>query len=120
METKFAVSEKLKRYVFLHALFLLYSTCGVLGKFAAREPFLSIRFLMFYGFSLLILVVYSLFWQRALQIFPLTTAFASKGAVTLWGILWGAVLFQEGLSVAKSAAAVLIVSGIVIWGKADG
>jgi len=96
------------------------SLCGVFGKFAAKHKFLSPMFILLYGSSLLILVIYSLFWQRILAKIPLTTAFSNKGITVIWGIIWGALFFGEQITIIKMAAAALIISGIVVITTAEG
>jgi drug/metabolite transporter (DMT)-like permease len=81
---------------------------------------MSPHFLLFYGFSLILLAFYSLMWQLILRKFALTTAFSNKGIAVFWGILWGIFFFGENISIAKMIATVLIISGIIVSGKADG
>jgi drug/metabolite transporter (DMT)-like permease len=114
------VPKRAGRFMLLQGLFLLYSVSGVLGKLAAGELWPSLGFFWLYGLSLTILAVYAFLWQRALRLFPLTAAFAGKGTVTLWGIVWGAVFFRESLNPAKILAAVLIAAGVALAGQADG
>jgi drug/metabolite transporter (DMT)-like permease len=80
---------------------------------------MSLAFIAFYGAALLVLVIYSLLWQRILAKMPLTTAFSNKGITIIWGIVWGAVIFDEKITVAKVLAAIFIVSGIAVIGKAE-
>jgi drug/metabolite transporter (DMT)-like permease len=119
-EDRPAGPKRAGRFLLLQGLFLLYSVSGVLGKLAAGEAWPSPGFFWLYGLSLTILAVYAFLWQRALRLFPLTTAFAGKGAVTLWGIVWGAVFFRESLNPAKILAAALIAAGVALAGQADG
>jgi drug/metabolite transporter (DMT)-like permease len=114
------VKHKIKRFLPLQMAFFLYSISVICAKLAAKEEFLSIRFILFYFLSLLILLIYSVLWQRILRKLPLTTAFSNKGVVVIWGMIWGTVFFGESLNAAKVAAALLIVSGIVVLGKANG
>jgi multidrug transporter EmrE-like cation transporter len=108
-----------KKYLPLHALFLLYSLCGIFSKLSAKQNFLSINFILFYGLSLFILVVYSLLWQIILQKLPLTTAFSNKGIVIVWSILWGFLFFDEKFTITKIVATSLIIAGIAVIGSAD-
>ena len=108
-----------KKLIPLHMLFLLYSICGVLGKLAAHQAFFSSKFFILYGGSLIILVIYSLLWQRMLLKMPLTIAFSNKGVTVIWGIIWGVVFFDERINLAKVIAATLIITGVAIIGKAN-
>ena len=101
----------------LHMLFLFFSVSGVLAKYASFEEFLSIRFVVLCGAQFAILFVYSVLWQFVLRGFPLTMVYANRSVTTIWGLLWGVMLFDENISLAKVIAAMLIISGIVIVGK---
>ena len=107
---------RIKRIVSLHLLFLLYSISGIISKIAAKQIYLSSSFFALYGFSLVVLALYSLLWQRILITTPLTTAFSNKGVTIVWGIIWGAILFNERINTTKVIASVLIISGIAIIG----
>jgi multidrug transporter EmrE-like cation transporter len=98
----------------------MYSCSGLLGKFANSYRFLSPEFLSFYAASLAMLVIYASLWQSVLKKFSLTIAFSNKGVVVLWGMLWGALVFGEKISLGKIIAAMLIITGIIILGRADG
>lgn len=109
-----------KHYLLLHGGFLIISFSGVFLKFASNYDFLSIPFIFFWGVAVSILFVYAIFWQLILRIFPLSTAFANRGVVVAWGIIWGYLIFGEQITIGKIMAALLIFAGIIILGKANG
>lgn len=102
-----------KDYLLLHSSLLLYSTTTVFSKIAAEKEFLSLKFILFYGLMLFILVVYAVLWQQILKRFPLTLAFANKSVVIVWGILWGALLFQETITWQMIVGAIIIIIGVI-------
>lgn len=102
-----------KDYLLLHGSLLLYSTTTVFSKIAAEKEFLSLGFILFYSLMLFILVVYAVLWQQILKRFPLTLAFANKSVVIVWGILWGAFLFQETITWQMIAGAIIIMIGVI-------
>lgn len=104
----------------LHVLLFVYSLCGFFSKNAARQPFMSFEFCAFYAGMLAILVVYAVGWQQILKRLPLTLAFANKAVTVVWGIMWGAVFFQEAVTWPKIAGAALVMAGIVLFSVADG
>jgi multidrug transporter EmrE-like cation transporter len=106
------VTRRLKPYLLLHALLLLYACASVCAKLAAAHPPLSARFLLLYGISLLLLAVYALAWQQALKRLPLSIAYANKGVVLLWGMLLGGALWGETVTLAKAAALGVVLTGI--------
>lgn len=101
-------------YLLLYTAFLIFSLSAIMNKLAARYPFLSLGFLLFYGLSLAILMLYALLWQRVLKRFHLTVAYANRAIVTLLGVLWGVLLFQERLTWNMIAGAGIILAGIRI------
>ena len=104
----------------LHLLLALYSVTNIFSKLASEQSFLSWQFVVYYGMVLLILGVYAIGWQQAIKRMPLTTAYANKAVTVVWGIVFGAVLFGEGITVPKVIGAALIIAGVVWFGIEDG
>ena len=104
--------SKLKDFLILHLVLLVYSGAALLSKAAALQT--GIKFIFCYGAVLACLGVYSILWQLVLKRFPLTTAFANKAVVVVWGILWGWLFFDEQITLQKLAGAAVIIVGIVI------
>ena len=63
---------------------------------------------------LLCLMLYAVLWQCVLKKFPLTTAFANKAIVVVWGIIWGWLWFEEAVTWNKVVGAAVIIAGILI------
>lgn len=103
----------------LHLLLMVYSTSGICSKLAAGQPFLSPMFCLYYAAIIGLLGVYAIGWQQIIKRLPLTTAFANKAVTVVWGIVWGAVFFQEPVTPKKLLGAALIVVGVVLYAKAD-
>lgn len=105
-------SIKIKDYFFLHISLFIYSLAIVFGKLAAAYKIISFEFLLFYGISIVILGVYTILWQQNLKKISLTTAFANKSVVIIWGILWGTILFKEKITMWMIAGSIVIILGI--------
>ena len=108
-----------KYIVILHLLLAVYSLTGVASKFAAREEFLSSKFILYYGLVLFGLFVYAFVWQQLIKHMPLITAYANKGVTVIWGIIWGYLVFSEKITVRKLLGAAVIICGIVLIVTAD-
>jgi len=106
--------EKIKPYIFLHVILLLYSCCSIFSKQAALAPFLSFYFFLFYGLVIAILGVYAILWQQVLKLLPLTVAFANKAVTIIWGMIWGAMLFQEAITFKMMFGAAIVILGVII------
>lgn len=108
-----------KSYLFLHVLFCLYSLFSVCSKLGGQsEPF-SLLFFVWYGAAFLLLGIYAIGWQQILKRMSLLQAFSGKAVVVLWGVFWGALLFQEALTVRKAIGALVIMTGIVLYSFAE-
>ena len=108
-----------KRFLFLHFLLMIYSLSEVFSKLAAGEALLSAGFFLYYGLVLVILFLYALGWQQAIKHISLTSAYANKAVTTIWGTVWGVLLFGEKLSAGKLAGIALIVTGVILFAKAS-
>ena len=104
---------KVKIYILLHLLLLLYSTSGIFSKHAAANPFFSIGFFLFYGIVLAELVIYALGWQQILKKLPLSIAFANKSIVVIWAFIWGVIFFGEKITPGMMIGSVLVIIGIL-------
>lgn len=104
--------SKIKNFIYLHILLLVFSFCSVFSKLAGTADFLSLKFCLFYGLSILILGVYAIFWQQILKKFSLTTAFINKSITIIWGILWGKIFFNETITITMLIGAVIVAVGV--------
>ena len=104
----------------LHLLLAVYSLSDVCSKTAAGSPFMSFRFLFFYGCVLGLLGVYAIGWQQVIRRLPLTVAFANRAVTVVWGIVWGVLFFREQVSPLRLVGAALIMAGVVLFARADG
>lgn len=112
--------QKVKVLFLLHIMLMIYSMSGICSKMAAKQEFLSFSFCFYYGMIILLLGFYAIGWQQIIKRLPLTTAFANKAVTVVWGLVWGFVFFQEPITVKKVLGAVLVITGVVIYAKADG
>lgn len=102
----------------LHLLLMLFSFSGVLSKMASQHTFMSGEFILCYGGMICVLGVYAVGWQQVIKRLPLTTAYANRAVTVIWGIVWGALLFQEGLAWQKIVGAVIVLLGVVMFATA--
>ena len=111
--------KHLKILLALHLLLMVYSMSGICSKLASRAPFLSFQFCLYYAAIIGLLGVYAIGWQQIIKRLPLTTAFSNKAVTVVWGIIWGAVFFQEPITAKKVVGAALIIAGVVLYARAD-
>ncbi|MDY5730785.1 MAG: transporter [Eubacteriales bacterium] len=101
-------------YLSLNFALLLYAGSAVLMKFAGKHPGFSLPFLALYGGALVLLFVYALLWQKSLHHISLFTAYANKGVVLIYAVLFGALLFGESIGFKNILAVLLVLFGIVL------
>ncbi|MDR1292984.1 MAG: transporter [Clostridiales Family XIII bacterium] len=101
-------------FLLLHVSFLIYSLVIVLSKTAAMQGWLTPTFFLFALFELLTLGFYALLWQQVLGRFKLVTAYANKGVVVVWNLIWAALLFGEQITPENLIGAALVVAGLVV------
>lgn len=118
-QSRLNTKSRIKVFIVLHMLLMIYSMSGICSKMAAKEEFLSPRFCMFYGCIILLLGLYAIGWQQIIKRLPLTTAFANKAVSVVWGMVWGILIFHENITVGNIIGAVLVISGVVLYAYAD-
>lgn len=114
MNKKKNFKSKIGSMIFLHLTFLVYSLASVFSKKAGAEEVFSIRFLLFYGMVLFILMLYAVLWQQNLKRLPLVTAYANKAVTVIWGMVWGILLWREKVSLNNVIGAVIIMFGVAM------
>ena len=107
-----------KTLLALHLLLAVFSLSGIMSKLAAQFPFMSAEFVLCYGGMIVVLGVYAIGWQQVIKRIPLTTAYANRAVTVIWGIVWGALLFDETVSWQKVLGAVVVLAGVVLFAMA--
>ena len=59
--------------------------------------------------------VYAIGWQQIIKHMPLSTAYPNKAVTVAWGIVWGAVLFDEKITFFKVIGALIVIAGVVLF-----
>ena len=112
-------ADKWKTYIALHLLLMTYSVSGILSKSAAEQDFLSFKFCLYYVGIIGILGIYAIGWQQIIKRMPLTTAFSNKAITVVWGIVWGALFFEESITIGKIVGAILVIIGVIVFAASD-
>lgn len=111
-----------KRVLIFIILFLavgLYSFSAVLGKFSAFYDILSWQWILLYGASLGVLLLYSMIWQLILERITLSKAYLSKGFYYAYILFWSAVIFKEHITWNQLLGVVIITIGIMVGNSND-
>lgn len=106
-------------WIALHIMLAVMSLSSVCTKLAAGEPFLSVKWCLYYGAVLAILFVYAIVWQQIIKRLPLTVAYANRAVSVLWGCVFGVIFFGEKITVGKIIGGVLVAAGVILFATAD-
>lgn len=107
--------KKIVALIALHLILAIYSICGIFSKMAAKTDFLSIDFCLYYCGIIILLGLYAIVWQQIIKRLPLTVAFANKAVTVIWGVIWGVMLFDEGVAPIQLFGILLIIIGIILY-----
>lgn len=113
------MKQNLRVYLGLHILLLVYSGSMIFSKLASGYSFLSVGFILCYGMMIFLLGAYAVFWQQIIKRLPLMTAYANKAVTVVWGIVWGAAVFDEEITWGKALGAVLVIAGVLLYVSGD-
>ena len=108
------IKTKIKNILMLESVFFIYSISSLFLKMATYNNPTILRTIIFYGISIIILGIYAIIWQQILKKLPLSVAFANKGAVIIWGMLWGTLIFNEKITIGMIIGSIIIIAGIVV------
>ena len=105
---------KIRDILMLQIVFFIYSINSVVAKLASAQESFGIKFILLYGLEAAILGVYAILWQQIIKKFELSIAYANKAVVLIWAMIWGALLFEELITLPKMAGILLVILGIII------
>lgn len=111
--------DTIKWFAILHVIILIYSVNSICSKAAAGYEFLSPKWILFYGIVVCILGFYAIAWQQVLKHLPLITTYANKAATTIWGLIWGYVIFKERITPLKVIGAIVVIIGVYLVVSGD-
>ncbi len=106
------MKDKIKWFIILHIIILIYSVNSICSKFAASYDMFSKNWILFYGAVIVLLGFYAIAWQQVLKHLPLITAYANKAVTTIWGLVWGYLIFKEKITVTRFIGALIIIAGV--------
>ncbi len=108
----------IKKIIMLQVIVFIYSIGSVLSKVASSQMkesgIFSFQFIGLLFCMIMILAFYALFWQKLLKTTDLTIAYANKGMVLFWSLLWSVLLFHEAVTIFNVLGIVLIIIGILV------
>ena len=98
----------------LQGAVIVYSLSTVAGKLASEHPFLSFKYILFFGLEFVILAVYALIWQQMIKKFQISVASAYYLRILFLLSYWNFLLFSTGITPWKVVGVVLVIVGVMI------
>lgn len=98
---------------------LVFSLSSVMMKLASGKALFSWPFVLFYGGGIALLGIYALVWQQILKRIPLSVAYANRAMSMLYSMVFGALLFQERITLPMLLGTAVIGAGILVMVNAD-
>lgn len=108
------MKKNIKWFIFLHIIIAIFSTSGICSKLASGYDPLTKNWIFFYGIVICILGFYAIAWQQVLKHLPLIATYANKAVTTIWGMIWGATLFAEKITVQRVIGALIVIVGVYL------
>lgn len=102
----------LTQYGLLIFALFFYSLSSLCIKMSAFYAPLSIPFILYYGASIAILMLYAVLWQMVLKRVDLSRAYAMKPLTMLISMIWGYTLFHEAITWNMILGMAIILIGI--------
>ena len=115
-ETKKAPKKKVTVFsiLLIQAAVIIYTTSSIFSNLSSNYPVMSFKFLLFIFLDLFSLGVYAIFWQQIIKRYDLSLAYANRATAIFWSMIWAAVLFKEGITVANVFGVLIIFAGVML------
>lgn len=107
-------TTRVKDFLVLHAILLIYSLGQIASKTASNQALFSLSFFFYMSLVFLALAIYAILWQQLIKKMPITTAYSNKSVVIVWGMFWGALFFGEGITLFNIIGALIIFVGVYL------
>ena len=111
--------DTVKWFVILHLIIVVYTFNSICAKLAAPYDFLSLKWCFFYVLVVGFLGFYAIAWQQVLKHLPLITTYANKAVTTIWGLIWGLLIFHESITLQKIIGAIVVIFGVYLVVSGD-
>ena len=110
-----------KDYLLLHISILIFSFTSVFTKMASnaynKGGIWDIRLYLFLFLMLFNCFLYALVWQKTIQRFELSVAYANKSVYLIWTQIWAVLIFKEVLTIKNLIGLVIVFAGVLVVQK---
>ncbi len=117
-DDKKEMTKKKKVTVFsillIQAAVVVYTTSSIFSNLSSNYPVMSGKFILFIFLDLLSLGIYAIFWQQIIKRYDLSLAYANRATAIFWSMIWAALLFKEGITLANIIGVIVIFAGVML------
>lgn len=106
-------------YIVLIFINLLYTCVSLFTKYASQQEFMSWNYMVGLIGAVGVMGLYAVLWQQILKRIELSMAYMFKGTSLIFVMLLAYVFFDEQIAWNNIVGAIIIISGIVLYAKAE-
>lgn len=106
-------------YIVLIGINMLYACVSIFTKYASQQDFMSWNYMLGLIGAVGVMGLYAVLWQQVLKRIELSLAYMFKGTSLIFVMLLAHVLFGEQITWNNIVGAIIIISGIVLYAKAE-
>ena len=104
---------KPKDIILAIVIYIIFPISSIITKYAAMTDDLWNKFLL-YGASVVVLAIFSVFWQILLKRVDLVKAYIFKSTSIIWTVIYGVLIFNDALTVNVVIGTIIVMIGTVI------
>ena len=108
----------IKDYLLLHISILIFSFTSVFTKMASNAYNRGgLKDMWLYVFLFLMLFncfLYAIVWQKTIQRFEFSIAYANKSVYLIWTQIWAVLIFKEVLTVKNLIGLIIVFAGVLV------
>jgi len=94
-------------------IYIIFPISSIITKYAAMTEDLWNKFLL-YGASVVVLAIFSVFWQILLKRVDLVKAYIFKSTSIIWTVIYGVLIFNDVLTANVIIGTIIVMIGTVI------
>ncbi len=104
---------KPKDIILAIVIYIIFPISSIITKYAAMTDDLWNKFLL-YGASVVVLAIFSIFWQILLKRVDLVKAYIFKSTSIIWTVIYGVLIFNDALTTNVIIGTIIVMVGTVI------
>jgi len=107
------------QYIVLILAVAIYSTVGLLTRYASMYPFLNWQYILCVIGAIGVIGIYAIIWQQLIQRMDISLAYMFKGLGVVFALLICHYVFGEIITMINIIGAIIIIAGIMLFAWSD-